>query len=107
MKTIISLALLGTVLAAAPAFAQDAAGRSQAIGYADLDLGSAAGRSELDRRIALAVRNICGTASDTHLKGKNNVRRCIKMTKEHLDGQRESAIAAASESSSTRLASQD
>ncbi len=43
---------------------------------ADLDLASDAGKRQLDRRLASAAREVCGTASDFDLEGKNEVREC-------------------------------
>ena len=39
-------------------------------------LGSTAGRRELDQRLAAAAREVCGSASDVDLAGKNDVRQC-------------------------------
>jgi len=43
---------------------------------ADLDLSSEAGRRTLDRRLSRAAREVCGTASDADVEGKNAVRKC-------------------------------
>ena len=52
-----------SLLAAVPATAQDpvAAPASVSVGYADLNLQTAAGQAELDRRIARAVNEVCPT----------------------------------------------
>ena len=42
----------------------------------DLDLTSDAGKRQLDRRLTIAAREVCGTASDVDLEGKNQVREC-------------------------------
>jgi len=42
----------------------------------DLDLSSKAGRSALDHRLVIAAYDVCGTASDVDLAGKNQVRAC-------------------------------
>ena len=42
----------------------------------DLDLASQAGQRQLDRRLGFAAREVCGTASDFDLEGKNEVREC-------------------------------
>ena len=42
----------------------------------DLDLSSKAGRNALDRRLVIAAFEVCGTASDADLAGKNEVRAC-------------------------------
>ena len=43
---------------------------------ADLDLSSKAGRSALEHRLVNAAIDVCGTASDVDLNGKNKVRAC-------------------------------
>ena len=43
---------------------------------ADLDLTSDAGKRQLDKRLTNAAREVCGTASDFDLEGKNEVREC-------------------------------
>jgi len=43
---------------------------------ADLDLTSSAGKRQLDHRLTQAAREVCGTASDFDLEGKNDVREC-------------------------------
>lgn len=76
---IASAIVLAGVMNAAPAFAQQAPAsetRVSVVRAADLDLGSKAGRRQLDRRIAAAARQVCGSASEFDLLGKNEVRRC-------------------------------
>ena len=63
---------------------------------ADLDLASANGQRELDRRIARAARVVCGTASDADLEGKNDVRQCRAETIAAAVSQREQLLAARS-----------
>jgi UrcA family protein len=43
---------------------------------ADLDLSTDAGRRQLDQRLNVAGREVCGTVSDADLAGKNQARRC-------------------------------
>ena len=59
---------------AAPASAQDRP--VQAVGYADLDLSSAAGRLRLAQRIDTAARRVCGRAWPVDLARVEEVRRC-------------------------------
>jgi UrcA family protein len=65
------------VIKAVPAFAEQALAQNIAIVHTnDLDLSSAKGRAELDHRLVNAVNDVCGTASDFDLAGKNAVRAC-------------------------------
>lgn len=43
---------------------------------ADLNLRTQDGQRELARRLAAAARNVCGTASEVDLLGKNKIRSC-------------------------------
>ena len=63
---------------------------------ADLDLSSAKGQRALDRRLELAAKEVCGTASDVDIAGKNEVRRCRVDTLASLADERDQRIAAAS-----------
>ena len=47
---------------------------------ADLDLATDAGRQRLDQRLTRAVIEVCGSASDADLAGKNDVRACRDRT---------------------------
>ena len=79
----IASALITTAaIKAAPALAeaQPVEPKVSLVRTADLDLGSAAGRRELDLRLARASREVCGAASDADLKGKNEVRQCRERT---------------------------
>ena len=64
----------GAAIKAAPALAQDVA--TSIVRTADLDLASAVGKRTLEQRLSTAARDVCGTASDADLEGKNQVRRC-------------------------------
>ncbi|MEA3039891.1 MAG: hypothetical protein QOE79_2404 [Sphingomonadales bacterium] len=94
MKILLPLAAFAAALTAGPAFAQPAASGAQVVHYADLDLSSAAGRRELDRRIGNAVREACGTASDADLHGRNLVQHCRVETRRAIAAQRTAALAA-------------
>ena len=63
------------VIKAAPALA-DPAHNVAIVHTADLDLASDGGRAELDRRLVRAAYEVCGTASDADLAGKNEARKC-------------------------------
>jgi UrcA family protein len=84
MKSAITIALASALITtaaikAAPALAQQPGGTEANISRVwtgDLDLRSEAGRSKLELRLARAAREVCGTASDADVAGKNDVRKC-------------------------------
>lgn len=88
---------LATLLAftATPALAEPIT-VSSTVQTADLDLSSATGQKALDRRLALAVNEVCGTASDVDIAGKNDVRRCRVETLASLASERDQRIARSS-----------
>jgi UrcA family protein len=65
----------GAVIKAAPALAEPVKAVS-VVRTADLDLSTNSGRKALDHRLVIAVQEVCGTASDVDLAGKNAVRQC-------------------------------
>lgn len=75
---IASALITGIAIKAAPALAEQAPAEINVslVQTADLDLSTEAGRRQLDRRLASAAREVCGTASDADLEGKNEVRQC-------------------------------
>ena len=94
MKTITTLAAaLVATFTAAPALAQDASFRSVAVSYADLDLGSEAGRATFDNRLRQAVREVCGSASSADLRGQNRVDACREDLTARAAQQRDIALA--------------
>lgn len=86
-------------LRAAPALAEPASGEVQTyVSYvktADLDLGSQNGQRTLDRRVAQAAREVCGTPSDVDLVGQNKARECREDAISKVSGEREALLAAA------------
>jgi UrcA family protein len=73
----VSALVTGALIKAAPALAAPAPAQSVSIVHtADLDLTSKAGRDALDHRLITAAFDVCGTASDADLAGKNKVRDC-------------------------------
>jgi UrcA family protein len=65
------------VIKAAPALAEPAPAQNVSIvRTADLDLSTSGGREALDHRLVIAASEVCGTASDVDLAGKNQVREC-------------------------------
>ena len=69
----ISVAVALAFLSVAPAVAE---APTRAVSFADLDLSSAAGRDRLDRRIAAAIRKVCGSAYPIELRSVEEVRDC-------------------------------
>ena len=93
IRTLI-LAAIAAASLCTPALAQEAPGeRTQVVSFADLDLSSQADVHKLDRRIAIAVADVCGVTSDADPAGKNDVRRCRVETAARLTAERERAIA--------------
>jgi UrcA family protein len=78
LKIIAASALVtAVVIKAVPAFAERAPQQVVSIVHtADLDLSTASGREALDHRLVTAAYDVCGTASDADLAGKNQVRAC-------------------------------
>lgn len=87
------------VIKAAPALAESTSPAIELnvslVRTADLDLGSSDGQRKLDQRLANAAREVCGTASDVDIEGKNDVRKCRDLTIANAKGQRDLALAAA------------
>jgi UrcA family protein len=81
---------------ATPALAEPPVIATSTVQTADLDLSSQAGQQALDRRLRVAVKEVCGTASDFDVEGKNDVRRCRVETLASLADERDQHIAAAS-----------
>ena len=90
---------LATLLAftATPALAEPPAIATSTVQMADLDLSSSKGQKLLDRRLSQAVKEVCGTASDADVAGKNDVRRCRVETLAKVASERDQRIAAASD----------
>jgi UrcA family protein len=65
------------LIKAVPALAEQAPAQNVSIVHtADLNLSTEAGRRHLDERLVHAARDVCGSASDVDLAGKNEVRAC-------------------------------
>ena len=94
-----AFAITTGVIKTAPALAESSAPATAInvsfVRTADLDLGSSAGQRKLDQRLANAAREVCGTASDADLEGKNDVRQCREMTLAKAKGQRDAVLTAA------------
>lgn len=94
MINAIKIALLpiaALALIAAPAAAET---RSIEVSYAGLDLTSPAGVAAFDRRIAGAVRTICGSAGADLVSG-HAVRKCRAQAFDSVGRQKTAVIAAA------------
>ena len=97
MQKLLILAALAAVSIGQPVSAQSvAANPSVAVAHKDLDLRTDAGAKALDRRIWRAVVEVCGTAPDYDIAGKNDVRHCRRDTKRVATAQADVVIADAS-----------
>ena len=98
LTIVLTSALITTgVIKAAPALAQEPASdiNVSLVRTADLDLATSQGQRRLDQRLANAAREVCGTASDVDVDGKNEVRKCRDETLAKAREQRDSVLAAA------------
>ena len=84
-----SLPLFATAIAAPPVIT------TTTVQTADLALSSQAGQRALDRRLSMAAKEVCGTASDANIAAKNDVRRCRAETLASVATHRDQQIAAA------------
>ncbi len=75
---LLSALITGAAIKAVPAFAEPAVGNVNisVVNTGDLDLSTSAGKRALDQRLVIGAREVCGTASDVDLEGKNEVRAC-------------------------------
>jgi UrcA family protein len=90
-----ALAVIASAATITPTVAAEPETVTSIVRTADLDLSSPVGQQELDHRIAQAARDVCGTASDVDLEGKNAVRHCREQTIAQAVAQREQLVAAA------------
>jgi UrcA family protein len=79
-----------------PALAEAPVLATSTVQTADLDLSTAKGQRALDVRLTQAVKEVCGTASDADIEGKNDIRRCRVETLAQLASERDQRIARAS-----------
>ena len=95
---LVSALLTGGLIKAAPALAQDQVPGQAVVSLvrtADIDISTADGQRQLDRRLSIAAREVCGTASDADLAGKNDVRACRAETLAKAKAQKATIFAAA------------
>jgi UrcA family protein len=75
--TLSAFLITAGLITGAPTIAQPAPAQNVSIVHTtDLDLSTKAGRDALDHRLVLAAYDVCGTASNVDLAGKNKVRAC-------------------------------
>ena len=70
---------------------------------ADLDLSSQGGQRTLDRRVAQAAREVCGTPSDADLVGQNKARECREDAIAKASSERDAMLAAAKRGSAVSV----
>src|SRR4051812_13418953 len=101
-----AFAVTAGLIKGAPTLAQPAAAELNVsyVHTADLDLSTASGRRALDQRLVTAARDVCGTASDTDLEGKNDVRKCRVETLARAHSERDNVLASANRGSVIALA---
>ncbi len=96
----IALSLL--VLAPVPAFAQEAKS-TVVVSYSDLNLRSEAGVKTLDRRLATAIRSVCGVHDGSAvLEQRFDAQRCVKEKSAEVAALRDRAIASSSQTLASR-----
>ena len=89
--------IAAAAIKAAPAIAEPVspAINVSVVRTADLDLSTASGQRALNARLAHAASDVCGTASDVDLVGKNDVRKCRTDVLAKATDQREQLLAVA------------
>jgi len=92
IRTLIPIVLIASLAAANPAQAESG---SRTVSYGDLDLTSSAGQAALDRRLASAVREVCGRPYPLDLQSVDQVSRCRRETRADIQAQRNDAFAQA------------
>jgi UrcA family protein len=104
MKKHLILAALVTIQLGVPAYAEPASTQRTAfIHHSDLDLATKSGQDRLKHRIWRAAANVCGTAHEFDLEGKNEVRKCRRETAQVASAQADELVAAARGSQPIRL----
>ena len=95
---LVSALITGGLIKAATALAQDRVPGQAVVSLvhtADIDVTTADGQRQLDRRLSIAAREVCGTASEADLAGKNDVRECRTETLAKARLQKQSILAVA------------
>jgi len=97
LSLIAAIAASAVCAAAAPAFAQDAVADvdQRTVSYADLDLSSAAGITQLDRRIDKAVIQVCGHADLHNMDAWKAMDHCRDDARSKIEPMRNALVASA------------
>lgn len=106
MKKLLILAALAAASFGQPALAQTApTNPTVVVQHGDLDLKTERGARTLDRRIWRAAVEVCGTASDFDIAGKNDIRECRRETRLLATAQADAVIASATRGEPIRVSS--
>ncbi|MGH6651249.1 MAG: UrcA family protein [Sphingopyxis sp.] len=106
MKKLLILAALAAASFGQPALAQTAsANPTVVVQHGDLDLKTERGARTLDRRIWRAAVEVCGTASDFDIAGKNDIRECRRETRLLAAAQADAMIASVARGEPIRVSS--
>ena len=92
IRSLIPIVLIASLASANPAQADHG---TRTVSYADLDLTSPAGQAAFDRRIANAVRQVCGRAFPVDLQSQRQIDECRRLTMRDVQAQRNDALAQA------------
>ena len=93
MKILLPLAALAAGFLVAPsAYAQNDV---RIVHVADLQLDTADGVAKFDRRLSIAVRDVCGTTASYDRAGRKAIERCRIDTRNSIAAQRNVLVASA------------
>ncbi len=92
IRALIPIVLVASLAAANPAHAESG---TRSVSFGDLDLASPTGQAILDRRIANAVRQVCGRPYPIDLQSRHDAERCRVDTLASVQAQRNDALAQA------------
>ncbi|WP_033073184.1 UrcA family protein [Sphingopyxis sp. MWB1] len=87
LKTIIATSLLAVTTTVSVAGAQETDRRTVEVAVADLDLSTAAGQAVLDRRIELALRQVCATDPRPDLRQQAQAQSCRAQAMREIEPQ--------------------
>jgi UrcA family protein len=92
---IASALVTAAAIKAVPAFAEPAPSNVNVsiVRTADLDLTKGAGQRALELRLVRAAQQVCGTASNADLEGRNEVRACHDEVLARAHAQRDEILA--------------